>query len=228
MEAALPRVLTKIRIDEVSAVTAGAGEGVKVLLMKRHDSKPHVEEAARASRRAYFLKIFTKADSGADDVGSGDIINHPVVQMARLLVASGKFGDHGQALDYLLNKPNGQALLARMRKAADQKPAKETNMESIEKLKTERTENLLTIGKAGGAVAMAKILVADNDAHGIDESTYTQIVTEHAQKLFPDKTPDAAFAKLFAGTGPDAVQLRKGHAVVRASQFAAGAYPFPR
>jgi hypothetical protein len=97
----------------------------------------------------------------------------------------------------------------------------------IEKLKAERTQNLLKIGKSGGAVEMAKVLVADNDAHGIDESTYTQILTEHATKCYPDKTPDAAFAKLFSDTSADGTLLRKGHAVVRAGQFASGAYPFP-
>ena len=66
---------------------------------------------------------------------------------------------------------------------------------------------------------MAKILVADNDAHGIDEHEYTQIVTEHAQKLFPDKTQDGAFAKVFADTGADGVLLRKAHNVVKLSVF---------
>src|SRR5258708_1724786 len=34
----MARVLTKLRIDEVSAVTRGAGEGVRIMLMKRADS----------------------------------------------------------------------------------------------------------------------------------------------------------------------------------------------
>jgi hypothetical protein len=33
----LPKILTNIRIDEVSAVDKGAGEGVKIMLMKRDD-----------------------------------------------------------------------------------------------------------------------------------------------------------------------------------------------
>jgi hypothetical protein len=97
-----------------------------------------------------------------------------------------------------------------------------TPMESIEKLKTDRAEKLLAIGKSGGAVAMAKILVADNDSHGIDEHEYTRIVTEHATKLFPDKTPDAAFAKLFADTGADGVLLRRAHNVVKAAPAQVG------
>ena len=48
------RLLRNLRINEVSAVDRGAGEGVKIVLMKRDDepprSKPHVERAERAGR----------------------------------------------------------------------------------------------------------------------------------------------------------------------------------
>jgi hypothetical protein len=212
----MPKILTRLRIDEVSAVDRGAGEGVKIVLMKRDDTGRSFND---------FMAKADAADDGGND--AGDITNqHPVVQAARLLVASGKFGDHGDALDYLLNTSGGQALLTRM-KAAE--PAKEFAMDNIEKLTAERTENLLKIGKSGGAVAMAKVLVADDDAHGITEPEFTQILTEHAQKLYPAKSPDSAFAAVFSDNGADGVMLRKAHAVVRASQFAAGgAYPYPR
>jgi hypothetical protein len=39
----MARILTKLRIDEVSSVDRGAGEGVRVVLMKRHDDTPHRE-----------------------------------------------------------------------------------------------------------------------------------------------------------------------------------------
>src|SRR5438132_1070648 len=32
----MPKLLTRLRIDEVSAVDRGAGDGVRVVLMKRH------------------------------------------------------------------------------------------------------------------------------------------------------------------------------------------------
>jgi DNA-binding ferritin-like protein len=171
-------------------------------------------------RRA--VAIVTKADAaddGGDDAGdrSDSLADHPIALIARLLVASGGQPDIASALHHLLHKPSGQALLTRL-KAADQ-PAKDTPMESIEKLKAERAQKLLAIGKAGGAVAMAKIINADNDAHGLSEEEYTQILTEHAQKLFPDKTPDGAFAKLFSDNGADGTLLRRAHAVVKLSVF---------
>jgi hypothetical protein len=96
---------------------------------------------------------------------------------------------------------------------------KESTPMDIEKLKAERTEKLLSIGTIGGAVAMAKVLVADNNAHGLSETEYTAILTQHAQKLYPDKTPDSAFAKLFADNGPDGTVLRKAHALTKLSPF---------
>ena len=35
----MPKVLSKLRVDEVSCVTAGAGEGTSIVLMKRDDRK---------------------------------------------------------------------------------------------------------------------------------------------------------------------------------------------
>jgi hypothetical protein len=148
----MPRILSRLRIDEVSAVDRAAGEGTKIVLMKRDDSKPHVEEAARASYEK-FLKIFTKADAADDgDDDGGGLTNHPVIQMARLLVASGRFGDHGQALHHLLNTSTGQALLARMHKAADQPTEKEQpTMSSIESF-----QNVAKTHGVPGIVEIAK------------------------------------------------------------------------
>jgi hypothetical protein len=41
----MPRMLTKLRIDEVSSVDRGAGEGVKIMLMKRHKPTVFLDEA---------------------------------------------------------------------------------------------------------------------------------------------------------------------------------------
>jgi hypothetical protein len=42
----MPRVLRNLRIDEISAVDKGAGEGCKVVLYKRDDSKSEVTDMA--------------------------------------------------------------------------------------------------------------------------------------------------------------------------------------
>jgi hypothetical protein len=207
MEVVLPRVLTKIRIDEVSACDAGAGVGTRIILMKRHDAPTEA-----ASRRAFFLKIFTKADAaddGANDAGdrSGEntsLADHPIVQLATLLVASGHKADLASALDHLLNTSHGAALLHRVRTHKGESPM---------------PDNLAKIAKDIGIVRVAKAIVDGQRSYGIGESEFVGLVTEHAQKLFPDKTPDSAFAKLFSDNGPDGVLLRKAHAVVKAAPF---------
>jgi hypothetical protein len=194
----MPKILTRLRIDEVSAVDRGAGEGVKIVLMKRADAEP---------RRSYekFLKIFTsKAEA---DGGGGDITNHPVVQAARLLVASGKFGDHGQALDYLLNKPAGQALLTRL-KAAD-KPAKESTMDSIHSIMKD----------AGIASVCAQIVQKGSTT--ISEQEIVEAVTKIAAERHPGLTEAQAFAKVYTDQGAEGRSLRDAINVAKAMPFVA-------
>src|SRR5258705_9748397 len=110
--------LAKAIVDggSADAATAAALRTATMELAERYSDPEHAlkqlysaeTELGDDLRQAF--AIVTK-DDGADD-DAGDITNqHPVVQAARLLVASGRFGDHGQALDYLLNTATGQALL---------------------------------------------------------------------------------------------------------------------
>jgi hypothetical protein len=206
--------LAKQIVDDphsADADTAAALKSATLKLVTQYDDPTHAlktlylgdSELSSLLRQA--VAIVSK--DGADD-------DDEIIEKAR----SAHGGLHGlgaSVTEHLLDR------LSRLRREHGfEKTAKDHSMD-IEKLKADRTENLLAIGKSGGAVAMAKILVADNDAHGIDESTYTQILTEHATKLFPDRTPFGAFDKLFSDPGPDGVTLRKGHAVVRANSFEA-------
>jgi hypothetical protein len=227
----MTKVLTRLKIDEVSAVDKSAGKGTKIVLMKRA-SRPDATPAdtlrafpnpSRSGRSFNELMAEAMAKADADDgdnggsgSGGGSASDHPIAQLASLLVASGKFSDTAAALHHLLNTRHGSALLHRTRthKAEKGKP-----MDTVESLEAERREKLLDIGKGGGAVAVAKIINADQDAHGLSEADYTTILTEHAARLYPNDRPDAAFAKVFADNGTDGVVLRKAHAVVKAAQF---------
>jgi hypothetical protein len=172
------------------------------------------DDSAHALKTLYLGDTELSSDlrKAAAIVGKYDDDDAEEIEKARNRDYVGAQGLASAIMDHALDR------LAHLRRRGGFEKKESTPMQSIEMLKAERKENLLAIGKSGGAVAMAKILVADNDAHGIDESEYTQIVTEHAQKLYPDKAPDSAFARVFSDTGPDGVALRKGHAVVRASQ----------
>jgi hypothetical protein len=202
----MARVLTKLRIDEVSAVDRAAGEGTKIVLMKR--AEPHVEEAARASRRAYFLKIFTSkadaADDGDDDAGS--LADHLIVELARLLVASGKFSNNADALNYVLNTRHGAALLHRVRIGKDDPPMQ---------------DNLAKIAKDIGIVGVAKAIVSEQRNYGISESEFVGLVTAHAAKQHPGLRPDSAFAKLYESEE----SVRRACGVLKAMPFVADLTP---
>jgi hypothetical protein len=73
-----------------------------------------------------------------------------------------------------------------------------------------RIATLRDIAKTGGILAIAKVLVAEDRSYGM---------TEDAVKKFPDKTPDAAFARMFTDNSSDGLVLRRAHRVVRAEQL---------
>jgi hypothetical protein len=195
--------------DVVSRATAALAQSVASIV--GCDDDDATKAAALAETFGQFEAYLEKADDDGGDRENGDhdrdggggLANHPVVQLARLLVASGKFGDHVQALDHLLNTPRGVALV-RTHKAATEK---ESPMD--------RTQELRDIAKTGGIIAVAKAMTDENRAYGITEHEFVELATEHAQKLYPDKTSAAAFAALVCDSGADSVVLRKAHALTK-------------
>jgi hypothetical protein len=203
------------------AALAAALESAMVALVSQYPDPEHALKTLYAGDTELSSDLRQAvAIVGKDDDLFGGVA---IVEKARTRDHVGVRGLGAAVTDHLLDR-----LADLRRRHGFAKSATEESPMDIEKLKTERMENLLTIGKNGGAVALAKILVADDSAHGITEPEFAQIVTLHAQKLYPDKTPDAAFAKAFSDNSADAMKLRKAHAVVRAGQFAGGAYPYPR
>jgi hypothetical protein len=200
---------------------------------KRPTSREHAQKATDAlaksvgvilasddseeDKRAVLAETFTEFDEYMQKHVT--VIDDADIEIAKARPRDSATGAHGLAAalsEHLIDR------LDHLRRKHGFEKKESLPMESIEKLKAERTEKLLAIGSAAGAVAMAKILVADNDAHGIDESEYTRIVTEHATKLYPGSTPDSAFAKVFSDNGPDGTLLRKAHAVVKSDAMNVG------
>jgi hypothetical protein len=139
------------------------------------------------------------ADDEPDD--QAPVSDHPVSRLADILVESSRFPDRASALTWLTSHPNGHALV-RTHKAEKELPSMQERLQEIVK-------------RDGGLVALAKVLIEDQSAHGITEAEFTAAVTEHAQRLYPDKTPDAAFVKLFSDSGADGVAIRKAHALTK-------------
>jgi hypothetical protein len=148
-------------------------------------------------------------DDDDDDVGKRDAItDHPVVQLTRLLVASGKFGSHAQALDHLLHTASGQGLLQRTLHKTEQ--TKENNMDSI-----------LQIMKSGGIAKTCAAIVAKGSTN-ISEYALVEAATAVAHARHPGLSASAAFAKVYADQGDEGRVLREAVNVAKVSQWLAG------
>ena len=92
--------------------------------------------------------------------------------------------------------------------------------------KTKLTE----LAKRAGAVAIAKVIVDDDNAYGISEHELTDLVTECAKREHPQLTDAQAFVKMFTDQSEAGVMLRKAFNVVKAAASADSvtSYPFPR
>jgi hypothetical protein len=138
-------------------------------------------------------------DDGGDDDDDDDAelekgADHPASTVAGLLVEAGSFPDRATALHYLLRKPGGQALLARMHK-------KETTPMST-------AQHLESILKDLGPVRLCKGIV-DRGRAPCDEAALVAALTKNAGS-------DRAFAKLYESEE----SVRRACSIAKAAEFA--------
>jgi hypothetical protein len=166
-------------------------------------SKPHVERHARRLRK--FQDIFEGKAGGAADAGGDDDAekraDHHASTVADLLVEAKSHPDRSAALSYLLHSPHGQALLARMHKAADQ-TEKESTMRSSETL-----EGIL---KDCGPIRLCKG-ICERRRSPCTEAELVALITKHVGGT-------GAFAKLCEGAEGNVVM--RAFAIAKANEFA--------
>jgi hypothetical protein len=167
-----------------------------------YDTEWYKESVVKAERgnREHIAKfdrsfngVMAKAEADGDEIDredGGDASDHHASKVADLLVEAGSFPHRAAALQHLLHKPSGQALLRRMHKAAEQTEKETPPM-------TSHSEFVQSVVKQYGIVALAKSMVKDQKAYGLDEHEFTKLATEHAQCLYPNDRPDVAFSKLY-------------------------------
>ena len=225
-----PRVLRDLRIDEVSSVDKGAGDGVRIVLMKRNDSGIDFAkifgvrgDAAGDVLRAHLLKQQARDrlqrkqddddedrrlsidDLSDDDDGSGNgggsAGGRHLEHLADLICQSRPDVDRASALRWLLNSKNGRALFARTMKRKEQQMQQPQTFERLLK-------NI-------GIERIAKAVVADGHGSAITEHEYTEAVTALAVTRYPTLKRDVAFSRLFGEQSPEAATLRKAHAIIK-------------
>jgi hypothetical protein len=217
-----PKILTRLRIDEVSSVTSGAGEGVKVVLMKRHNDteQPRTGRAMtfheamakheRAERqRNFYRSDFSKYIAGSEEDEVDDETPEPndeenvstlspaLEQMVCALIEANPKLERVDAVHHLLHSPSGRQLAAHI--ASISKGDDTMN----------RTEQLQKMVKsAGGITSVAKYIISKHDSLGISEPELTELINEAAQRTIKaGERPAQAFARYYSA--PENVELRK-------------------
>jgi hypothetical protein len=172
------QVLKRLYLDD-GELGSLLRKAVEVVTKQRDDCDDEIDDALDDDRDERERNAERDDDGNGDDTEKG--VDHHASVVADLLVESGKYPHRAAALDHVLHSATGQALLARMHKAAE--TAKEQPMTH---------ENIL---KDYGAVKICKHIVAEGKT-GYDEHTLVSALTRYASEQF-NLPGDRAFAKLY-------------------------------
>jgi hypothetical protein len=176
--------------DVVSRATAALAESVGLIIGSDYDAATRAAELAEtfSEFEAYLEKA--NDDGGGSEDDSVGRVDHHASTVADLLTEAGTFPHRTAALHYLLNKPGGQALLARLHKAAKTaEKEKPTIMDT-------QTELIGIMKNGGGPVSLCKGIV-DRGQSPCDEHSLVAALTKFASEQHPSLRPDTAFAQLY-------------------------------
>jgi hypothetical protein len=187
----MAKKLTRLKIDEISLVDRGAGEGVRVMLAKRRDRMSVNEKRyAAAFANVDWTKAMISQPSRVpdEDVDNGDNmgdddgkISPKLRQMVNAIIIALPTLREDQAVHWLLNTAAGRSLAQHL--SSTTKSEKESVMD--------RPETLRDIAKQYGMTAVAKHIIGKGGT-AVDEHEYTDMWKTEAGST-------AAFAKEFAG-----------------------------
>jgi len=206
------RVLTRMRINEVSLVDRGAGENCRVTISKRDDSDSRLNlidvfKGKVSAREALGIHVDKSAEGDeaervVDNDGDGDAggNDHYASKVADLLVESGKHPDRRSALDHLFHTAHGAAMLQRLSKQHEDSTPMPINFSHVVK---------------SHGIALFKHMVSEGTSFGLSEEDVVVLATEHAQRVHPGDRGDVAFAKMFSATDEAGATLREAIQVAK-------------
>src|SRR6516164_2579923 len=229
----MPRILKNIRIDEVSAVTKGAGEGTRIVLMKRdtsadgnvHDSAWYKEQARIADEQnelhlrkhvrnwRSFDEVLAErtAKSAEGDEAEGLIAAPPVDDAITDSVDrrrhDGIVFDIG---DTRMKFPNERALAVWL---AVQERIRKSNRKENTMTTPEQLQELREVVKANGLGAVVKKIVDDESSYGITEPELVDLISNHERKL--DESPAQCFLRHYEANNEEGAVLRRAIKVAK-------------
>jgi hypothetical protein len=129
---------------------------------------------------------------------------------AELFPEPGREAVRQDLVRWLLAKPSRLERLRRDREAARRADAFELRSHQRKGSTMSITETLIAKRDAVGLATY----ICKNGGGDLSEASYTQIVTEHAARLYPDLSEAQAFTKAFDARDAAGELLRRAHAVV--------------
>jgi hypothetical protein len=192
-----PKILTRLRVDEISLVDRGAGEGVSVLYSKRN--RGNARRYADVFRQVDFSKIHEPpVDVDIDSIGDGDgKLPGKMEEFITALQVANPSLSRADAAAYLLHGVHGRATARHM---SETFKTKEQPMD--------RATELRSIAKDFGITKLAKMIADEGNAHGISEHELTDLGFVEAQKnMQAGERPNSAFSRWYSE--PSQLDFRK-------------------
>jgi hypothetical protein len=213
----MARILKHLRINEVSAVLRGAGEGCEIKISKSDDRRRGYygyEHMFKASVDEDELPVDTAENNYDDGAGErrnedryqdrkgrqqeGDIIATSVMpprlqQMVDAIRAHAPKLSDGEIVHFLLHTARGRAVAE--------------HLSNITKRKDRPTMSRQEIVKRYGLATIAKGMLKDNDPYGFSEHEFTEFMVAQA------KRKGVSFEKYF--TAPENLDVRRAHQLTK-------------
>jgi hypothetical protein len=208
---AMPKLLTRLKISEVSAVDKGAGEDCRILFMKRDQ-----DVVAKASA-ALQESVGSILNCDENDAIKREALAETFRQFESYLERNGV--DIGKA-DRSGPHSFTAALLDHLHDALDRKRQRHGFEKTATKESTPMNDSIEKIAADNGPYGLAKILIDDGHAHQIDEHRFVRLITDYAKRKHPELTGDRAFERVFVGDGEASRVLQKAHAICKAATAA--------
>jgi hypothetical protein len=236
------RVLTRLRIDEVSAVDKGAGEGVKVVLMKRDPdadfrAEPTLAERAKAKMEGRsalrqleeahkhesepvhkyrlfndVMKSFT-ADARGDEADDQD-------EATSVDELAGNDHHASKVADLLIesgshkNRQDALAYLLHHPRGA----AMLQRLNKKKDITMPTNSELHAFAKKAGVIAIVKRLVESGDPHEITEEQLVELIGKHERR--DGETEAQCFARHFEAPTAEGALFRRAIEVAKTAEAA--------
>jgi hypothetical protein len=224
------RVLRNLKINEVSTVDRGAGNGCRIVLFKRDDTvAPDNGNNGNGDDEVYAaaLHYLMSTPHGASVVrrifpsgpknGTADIehLARLVANVTRVRANNSDDAEpsdpHQPWLDVIGDNDESADTIG-----DDEIEDEEIDDDEIEKVfhMSDRNTALQALVKRDGGVVPLCKRICKEGARGVTENELTALITEYAQQIYPDMSPEGAFTKIYTSPGGEplrrAVQIAKG------------------